>query len=103
MSKKQSKAYRAWEQACFDDYYDFRNHLILDPLYEQFQLWKAGQLHHDDINLAIHKVHKDNQDIYTLFTRSQADLFTIIQFTDWYKDWVKNHPMPVESGAFDDA
>ncbi len=99
MSIKPSKVYRAWEQACFDAYYDYRNHQMLDPLYEKFQLWKAGQLQHDDLNLEIHKVHKENQGIYTLFAQGRATLLSIIQYTDWYAEWIKDHPMPEGPGA----
>lgn len=101
MAKKRSKAFREWQQACFDGYYDYCNHLMLDPLYENFQLWKSGQLHHDDINLAIHEAHKENQGIYTLFTQSPTNLLAIIQSTDWYKEWVKNHPVPADSGTIE--
>jgi hypothetical protein len=40
--RTQSPAYQ-WEESLIDVYYDFRWHEVLDPLYDNFQLWKAGQ------------------------------------------------------------
>jgi hypothetical protein len=42
----------AWEQKLIDDYYDYRWRQVLDPLYEQMQQWKVGQLGHDGIDQA---------------------------------------------------
>lgn len=33
-------------------------HLVLDPLHQQFQRWKAGEISHLEINEAIDKTHK---------------------------------------------
>jgi len=90
-----NKAIRKWEQDLIDAYYDHYNHQILDPLYEQFQQWKAGELTHEDMNQAIHKVHKENQKLYTLFTRSRKDLVWMIQCDrEWFAAWVPDHPPP---------
>ncbi|MFL5659111.1 MAG: hypothetical protein ACJ8CB_33620 [Ktedonobacteraceae bacterium] len=58
-----------WEQSLIDAYYDARMHEALAPLYEKFQRWKAGELEHADIDQAIHKVHKQNQELYSFFTQ----------------------------------
>ena len=39
-----------------DAYYDYQWHLTLDPLYEKFQHWKAGETSHDEMDEAIHKL-----------------------------------------------
>ena len=56
-----NKPVRQWEQDLIDAYYDHSYRQVLDPLYEQFQRWKAGELSHEDMNEAIHKVHRENQ------------------------------------------
>ena len=90
-----NKAIRKWEQDLIDAYYDHYNHQILDPLYEQFQQWKAGELTHEDMNQAIHKVHKENQRLYTFFSRSRKDLVHMIQWNEaWFATWVVDHPSP---------
>ncbi len=95
MNTSHSKAIRQWEQDLIDSYYDYYYHQILDPLYEEFQRWKVGELTHEDMNQAIHKVHKENQKLYTFFTRSRKDLVWMIQCDrDWFVAWAANHPPP---------
>lgn len=85
----------AWEQKLIDDYYDYRWRQALDPLYEQMQQWKAGQLHHDDIDQAIHQTHKKNQELYSLFTNQRDFLISLIQMDrDWFEPWLVEHPAP---------
>ncbi len=89
------KPTREWEQALIDAYYNYSYHQILDPHYDQFQRWKAGELTHDDINEAIHKVHKENQRLYVFFSRSRKDLVWMIQYDqEWFTTWVADHPPP---------
>ena len=33
-------------------------HLVLDPLREEFQRWKADEISHDEIDKAIHTTHR---------------------------------------------
>ncbi len=42
-----------WEQALLDAYYDYRWRQVLEPLYQKFQQWKAGELDHMDMDEAI--------------------------------------------------
>jgi hypothetical protein len=41
-----------------DAYYNAQWHLALDPLYENFQRWKAGEVAHDEMEEAIHSPHR---------------------------------------------
>jgi hypothetical protein len=50
--KRETPEYQ-WEETLLEAYYDHRWHEVLDPLYEKFQRWKAGELPHDDMNHAI--------------------------------------------------
>lgn len=63
----ENKIIREYQQSLIDAYYDFRMHELLDPLYASFQKWKTGELTHNDITDLIHKVHKENQKIYSFF------------------------------------
>jgi len=86
---------RQWEQALTDAYCDYRYHQVLDPLYDQFQRWKAGEFSHADIDKAIHLTHKKNQELYRLFTERRDYLVKLIQFDEeWFGEWVKDHPPP---------
>jgi hypothetical protein len=103
--KEMDKAIRQWEGTLIDAYYDHYYHQILDPLYEQFQRWKIGELTHEDMNEAIHKVHKENQRLYSFFTRSRKDLVWMIQRDrEWFTSWVVDHPPPpgVQLAQWDD-
>jgi hypothetical protein len=84
-----------WEQALMDAYYDYRYHQVLDPLYDKFQRWHAGQLTHADLDQAIHEVHKENQTLYGLFTEKRDWLVRVIQLdSDWFDPWLAGHPPP---------
>jgi hypothetical protein len=93
-SKRKSPQWQ-WEQQLIDDYYDFACHIVLDPLYEKFQRWKAGELHHDDISEAIHEVHKQNQKLWSFFTnRREVLVFLIEADEEWFLPWMADHPPP---------
>ena len=93
-AKKRSPLYQ-WEQEMIDAFHDDQWHLVLDPLYEQFQRWKAGEVSHLEMDEAIHKTHKACQQVYSLFTTKRDFLVSIIQFNeDWFPEWVKEHPRP---------
>ena len=84
-----------WEQALLDDYYDHRWHQVLNPLYEKFQRWAAGELTHDDMDQAIHETHKENQHLYSLFGQGRSFLVGTIQWDEaWFEEWVVDHPPP---------
>lgn len=55
--KKRSPLYQR-EQETIDAFHGYQWHLVLDPLYEQFQRWKAGEVSHLEMDEAIHKTHK---------------------------------------------
>ena len=86
---------KAWEQELIDAYYDYRWRQVLQPLHDDFQRWAAGELTHDDLNQAVHRTHKKNQELYTLFTANRKLLVPAIQMDeDWFVRWVKDHPRP---------
>jgi hypothetical protein len=86
---------RQWEQALIDDYYDYRWREILEPLYEKFQRWEAGELDHADMDRAIHETHKQTQKVYSLFMERRSWLVGMIQWDrEWFEAWVKDHEPP---------
>ena len=94
--KKHSPLYQ-WEQEMIDAFEDYQWHLVLDPLYEQFQRWKAGRISHLELDEAIHKIHKDCQEVYGLFTNKHDFLARAIQANEgWFPEWVEDHPKPAE-------
>lgn len=86
---------RQWEQTLIDDYYDHRWREILQPLYEKFQRWRAGELNHAAMNRAIHETHKQTRELYSLFTQRRPLLVKLIQLDrEWFQAWVKYHKPP---------
>ena len=84
-----------WEQALIDAYHDCLWRQVLEPLYEKFQHWKAGELTHDDMDGAIHKVHKQTQETYKFFTQKRSMVVFLIQRDrEWFESWVADHPPP---------
>lgn len=93
--KGQKAVSREYQQALIDAYYDTRMHEILDPLYEAFQQWKRGNIKHNDLTELIHKVHRENQRVYSLFTQSRHHIVACIKLDDdWFQKWLRNNPPP---------
>jgi hypothetical protein len=60
-----------WEQSLLDAYYDYRWREVLEPLYQKFQQWKAGELDHMGMDEATHQTHKQTQEVYAFFTQKR--------------------------------
>jgi hypothetical protein len=98
MSKRPSPQ-REWEQSLIDAYYDYRWRQVLQPLHDDCQRWAVGELEHTDLDRAIHETHKKTQELYRLFSERRQWLVRIIHFDeDWFRDWVKDHPAPGQTG-----
>ena len=97
MATKKRSSLNQWEQEMIDAFQDYQWHLVLDPLHEQFQQWKAGEVSHLELDEAIYKTHKACQEVYGLFTNKHDFLAHAIQSNeDWFPKWVKDHPKPAE-------
>jgi|YelNatPaOPRAMG01_1025707.scaffolds.fasta_scaffold175933_1 hypothetical protein len=93
--RQRKRTLREHQQALIDAYYDMRMHQILDPLYEAFQRWKRGDLQHSELTELIHKVHRENQKVYSFSTQSRASIVNYIKADkDWFAGWIANHPPP---------
>ena len=51
-----------WEKELIDDFQDYQWRLVLNPLYEKFQRWKAGGISHLELGEVIHKTHRQCQE-----------------------------------------
>lgn len=93
--QRQSSGWR-WEQALVEAYYDYRWHLLLEPLCETFQRWKAGELTHADVDLAIEEAYKERCGLRSLFSQRQDRAVALIQWWDheWFEAWVEEHRPP---------
>ncbi len=94
MSNRKSPE-RKWQQQLIDDYYDYRWKQVLEPLYQDFQGWKAGERSHADMDREIHAAHKESQHLYTFFSEGRDSLANWIQMDrDWFEPWLPEHPAP---------
>jgi hypothetical protein len=94
MSRRRSSQ-REWEEQIVGDYYDYRLKQVLEPLYHDMQRWKAGELSHAEIVQAIHRTHKQTQELYGRFSAKREWLARTIQMDrDWFEAWVQDHPAP---------
>jgi hypothetical protein len=92
--RKQTPEYQ-WESALISAYYDYRWKWVLDPLYQKFQQWKAGELSHLDIDEAIHRTYKPRRDVNSFFSLKRDYLVRAIQINEeWFLPWVKDNPPP---------
>jgi hypothetical protein len=84
-----------WEQSLLDAYYDYRWRQVLEPLYQKFEHWKAGELDHMDMDEALHQTHKQTQEVYVFFTQKRDLLVRVIQFDEsWFQAWMQDNPPP---------
>ncbi len=84
-----------WEQALIDAYYDYRWLEVLEPLYQKFQQWKAGELDPAELDKAIHETQKQRREVYNLFFKGRDWLVRLIQWDKtWFQAWVKDNPPP---------
>ncbi|MBI2911173.1 MAG: hypothetical protein HYY05_03455, partial [Chloroflexi bacterium] len=85
-----------WEQEVVDAYHDKCWRDLLEPLYDRFQAWKAGQLTHADVDETIHQTHRASQKLFTFFAQSRSYLVRLVQFSAeaWFREWVSEHPAP---------
>jgi len=97
MSPRKYTPFEIWQRELVSAFHDYRWQQVLDPLYEQFQLWKAGEISHDELNEALNKSYRDRRDLYNLFYEKISLLARMIELnTDFYEEWVKEHPKPEE-------
>ncbi len=95
MTEKPLRRKERWKQDLIQSYYDYRYRRLLEPLYEQFQRWKAGQLEHFDLAQALQQAQKENQELYGLFSGKRARLVEMIERDrDWFEPWLAEHPAP---------
>ena len=93
--KGQKIALREYQQSLIDAYHDAQMHEILDPLYEAFQQWKRGDLEYNVLTELIHKVHRENQKVFSFFTQSRSQIIACIKMdTDWFPAWLRDNPPP---------
>lgn len=77
---KKSKEERQRDRNIVDRYHQKVTEDALEPLYQDFQKWKNGQLAYDDLTEKIHEFHKKNQQIWTMFNyNGWDDEFLIFQ------------------------
>lgn len=99
--KKRNTPQWQWEEALLEAYYDHRWHQVLDPLYEQMQRWKDGELQHEDIDQAVHQTHKQTRELYNLFTQKRDFLVLIAQVDqEWFQPWLTQHPAPPDVSLY---
>jgi hypothetical protein len=95
MTTKNRSPLCQWKQEMIDAYHDHQWYLVLDPLYEGFQVWKTGKVSHQEMDEAIHETHKSRHKVYSLFTSKRDFLISVMQFNEeWFPEWVKDHPRP---------
>jgi hypothetical protein len=91
----QKRTLREYQQALIDAYYDMWMHSILDPLYEASLQWKRGDLQHSELTELIHKVHRENQKVYSFFTQNRTSIINCIKMDGtWFENWKATHPPP---------
>jgi hypothetical protein len=99
--KKHKTPQWQWEETLLAAYYDHRWHQVLDPLYQQMQCWKRGELHHEDIDQAVHQTHNQTRELYGLFTQKRDFLILIAQIDqEWFQPWLAQHPAPSDTSLY---
>ncbi len=85
-----------WEQTLVDDYYNYRWRQVMDPLCDQLQNWKAGQLSHQEMDNVMTKVQADIWEIRNIFGQRRDRLVNLVQWLDreWFLEWIIEYAPP---------
>ena len=76
---EKAKEQRKEEREIIAAYYDKRMRELLDPLYDDFQKWKRGDLSHEELSDRIHELHKENQKGNSLLCQNREFLLNLIE------------------------
>ena len=76
---EKTKEQRKKEREIIAAYYDKRMRELLDPLYDDFQKWKRGDLSHDELSDRIHEFHKENLKVNSLFRQNREFSLKLIE------------------------
>lgn len=79
MKKKKTKEQRKMDREIVERYHQKLTEDALEPLYENFIQWKAGQLAYYELTEQIHEFHKNNQKIWSKFNSFGWDDEFLIQ------------------------
>jgi len=79
-SMEKIKEQRKKEREFIAAYYDKRMRALLDPLYDDFQKGKRGDLSHDELSDRIHQFHTENQKVYNLFCQNREFVLKLIEW-----------------------
>jgi hypothetical protein len=84
---------RQWEQALIDAYHDFRWREVLEPLYEKFRRWEAGELDHAALGASIRAANGPIVDSRRFFAQKRSVVVKFAQWErEWFEDWVSMTP-----------
>ena len=97
MSQKSDPgSYKEWEQKLVDDYYNYRWHQVMDPLCDQLQRWKAGNLSPQEMDSVMDKVQSEIWEIRNIFGQRRDRLVNLVQWLDreWFLEWIQEYSPP---------
>ena len=97
MSQKSDPgSYKEWEQKLVDDYYNYRWHQVMDPLCDQLQRWKAGNLSPQEMDSVMDKVQSEIWEIRNIFGQRRDRLVNLVQWLDreWFLEWIQEYNPP---------
>jgi len=78
-SMEKTKEQRKEERKFIATYYDKRMRELLDPLYDDFQKWKRGDLSHEELSDRIHELHKGIKKGNSLLCQNREFLLNLIE------------------------
>lgn len=94
--KSQQSPAQKWEQTLVDDYHDYRWHQVMEPLCDKLQLWKEGQVNHEEMDQFMEDVHQQIWEMRSVFSQRRDRLVNLIQWWDreWFLEWIKEYSPP---------
>lgn len=92
---QQSPAFE-WEQALIDDYRRYRWGNLMEPLCERLQLWKSGEITHEELDPFMEEISRQICEVRNLLGQRRDRLVNLIQWWDreWFLEWVRDYSPP---------
>ncbi len=96
MSGASPKTSQWWEDRLVADYREYRWRLLMEPMCQRMEKWKAGELTTEEMDRAFEECYRHITELRHILNQRTDRAALLIQVLDreWFEEWVKQHTPP---------